>query len=199
MKAAPTLSVVPSAGLLLLVFFVIGGLAQQQTTFGSEMEIDRKEKIPPSFIQLLDKSDRRQLNKCQHNVDYPELRKSNLLDHFLVSALSVRNVKSRLDLLVVQANSICFWGAHNTKFWILSKEKSESAKNYKKIFEGQMDGLNISDRTSQIYPNLEIMNHTAIEFYKSTLRYSGGRYKVQSCYVENMGDDSPNRPKMKVQ
>ncbi len=186
--------------LMLLSLFVSNGFSQdsrQQTTFGSEMEIEKPIKVPSSFFRQMTKADRRKLNECQHQTEYPALQKKNWHDHFVGSVLDVRNAKGSLDILVVQADSGCFWGAHNTKFWILSKRKSESPKNYKKIFEGQMDGLEVANRASRVYPNLEIMSHTAIEMFTTTYRYRSGRYRAGACYVENMGDDSPNRPRVK--
>ncbi len=196
---------VPRLGFVILLSLCVFGIngfsqaRQQQRSFSSGEPMDRPVHVPSSFIRLMSREDRRKLNKCQRQSEYPTLRKKNIYDHFLGSMLDVRNSKGGLDLMVVQADSGCFYGAHNTMFWILSKKKGSSSKNYKKIFEGQMDGLDVAKRTSGIYPNLEIINHTAIEAFSTTYRYLRGRYRAGECWAYNMGDPNSNQSRIRCE
>jgi len=179
---------------LVVVFSAVGISAQdpgQQMTFGSEMDVMRPVKVPSSFLPQLGRGDRQQLARCQTQPDYPALRKKSRSDYFVGSLLNVRGKIGALDLLIVQSNSGCFYGAHNARFWILGKRKRESAMRYTKRFEIQADGLTVSAKTTRYYPDLEVFSHTAVEGFTSTYRYSQGRYRVIYCYAEQLGDDSP--------
>lgn len=168
-------------------------LGQQQTVFGSEMEIERPVKVPGRFVSLLSRDDRQRLSECQTGEYAADLRKEHILDHFLASNMDVRNASGNLQLMIVQANSLCFWGAHNTHLWVLAKSKNAPATSYKMIFDGQMDWLEVAAKAVNIYPDVTVINHTAVEYFKSVMSYSRGEYRVKSCYAFPMGEDPPTR------
>lgn len=166
---------------------------KRQTDFGSESEIVRPVAIPQSFFRSLSPEDRRQLRKCQSDDEF-NLRKERESDHFVGSTLNLTTRRGRIDVLVVQARSICFMGAHNTRFWMLVKKRGASTKSYVKMFEMQADGFYIGDSTKRDYPELSFMSHTAIENFTNTFSYIRGRYRNVSCYARPNGDES-NPPK----
>lgn len=178
----------------ILFFVAAGGIlanaqgAGQQTTFGSETEIVRPVAVSISVLKKIGVDDWQHAEECQKDSQF---RKKTLSDHFLASALKVQTSKGKRDLLVIQANSICFWGAHNTHIWILAKNVGEKAGSYRKIFDVQTDWLKVSTRSRRPFPDLTVFSHTAVELYISTYRYSRGNYRATRCDVQRMGDDSP--------
>lgn len=178
----------------IVLFVIASGMAvkaqghAQQTTFGSETEIVRPATVSISILKKIGAEDWKQAEKCQKDDQF---REKALSDHFLASALNVQTLKGKLDLLVIQANSICFWGAHNTHIWILAKGPGEKSSSYRKIFDVQTDWLEVSTRSRRSFPDLKLFSHTAVELYVTTLRYSSGSYREVKCDVQMMGDDSP--------
>jgi hypothetical protein len=186
---------------VVVFFFTLvaaNNLAQgkQQTRFGPEIDIEQRAGIPSYFSALLTKDDRQMLTRCQHDNELSYLHKKSALDHFVGSFLDVRNPSGITTLLIVQSDSSCFNGAHNSKFWILAKQKNKTSARYKKIFEGQADGLEVAKKANLRYPRLEVFSHTAVEGYTSTLKYSRGTYRTVSCYVEALEDDKSTRRKI---
>jgi hypothetical protein len=165
---------------------------RQQTNFGSEVDVQQPVKVPLSFRSQLSKDDKHKLERCQSEADL-NLKKQSWSDHFVGSSLTVRNRIGELDLLVVQGDSGCFWGAHNTQFWILSKKKGAPPNSYRKLFEIRSDGLGISPRAKNIHPDVEVVSHTAVEGFTSKYRYLRGRYRETSCYAWPLGDESPTQ------
>jgi hypothetical protein len=187
---------------IMLVLSAVSGSGQtrtasQQTVFGAEEDIVRPTKIPSTFVRQLSPADRKRLKECQGDKNVPGRQRRNAVEYFIGSLLHVRNSTGGLNLLIVQSNALCFDGAHNSRFWVLDKKKSEPATKYNAIFDIQADGLTVSPRAARVYPDLEVFSHTAIEGFTSTFKYSRGRYRRTSCYVEPLGDDSPKHPRVR--
>lgn len=181
--------------IVIVLFVIAGGMAvkaqghAQQTTFGSETEVVRPVAVSQSVLKKIGAKDWQRAEECQKDNQF---REKTLSDHFLASALKVQTSKGKLDLLVIQANSICFWGAHNTHIWILAKNVGEKAGSYRKIFDVQTDWLKVSTISRRRFPDLTLFSHTAVELYISTYRYFRGSYRATKCDVQMAGDDSPN-------
>lgn len=162
--------------------------AAQQTMFGSEVEVTRAVAVSNSVLRKIGRDDWNELKKCQGNEFR---REKKISDHFLGSLLTVRTSGGEKDLLILQGNSGCFRGFHNTRIWILAKKSGAADRTYKKIFEVQTDWLEVSTSSQSAFPNLTVYSHTAVELYITTFRYSRGRYRQVGCNVQKAGDDSP--------
>ncbi|HQZ98535.1 MAG TPA: hypothetical protein PLP21_19635 [Pyrinomonadaceae bacterium] len=178
-----------------IFLFVVSGVmtvraqnTAQQTMFGSEVEITRPVTVSPSVLRKTGRDVRNEMIKCQKDK---YRRATTLSDHFLGSLLNVHTSTGEKELLILQGNSGCFWGAHNTRILILAKKSGTADSTYKKIFEVQTDWLEVSTRSRRPLPDLTVFSHTAVELYVTTLRYSSGSYREVKCDVQMMGDDSP--------
>lgn len=178
-----------------IFLFVVSGVmtvraqnTAQQTMFGSEVEITRPVTVSPSVLRKTGRDVRNEMSKCQKDK---YRRATTLPDHFLGSLLNVHTSTGEKELLILQGNSGCFWGAHNTRIVILAKKSGTADSTYKKIFEVQTDWLEVSTRSRRPFPDLTVFSHTAVELYVSTYRYSRGNYRAIKCDVQMAGDESP--------
>jgi len=178
-----------------IFLFVAGGVmavraqgAAQQTMFGSEVEVTRPVAVSNNVLRKIGRDVRNEMSKCQKDK---YRRATTLSDHFLGSILNVHTSTGEKELLILQGNSGCFWGAHNTRILILAKKSGTADSTYKKIFETQTDWLEISTKSRRAFPDLTVVQHTAVELYITPFRYSHGRYRQVRCNVQKMGDDSP--------
>lgn len=178
-----------------MFLFVAGGVmavraqgAAQQIMFGSEVEVTRPVAVSNSVLRKIGRYDWNELEKCQGD-EFRRARK--ISDHFLGSLLTVRTSAGEKEVLILQGNSGCFWGAHNTRIWILAKKSGAADRTYKKIFEVQTDWLEVSTKSRRAFPDLTVIQHTAIKLYVMIYRYSRGAYRQVRCNVQKAGDDSP--------
>lgn len=188
----------------LLIVFAILGLtashaqrAKQRTTFGSEMDMLRPAKIPIAIFRQFAAEDWEQLEKCQNDADYPNLRKTRIADHFVGSLMKTQNGDGGLDLLVVRSDSGCFNGAHNARFWLFFKRRGAPTAAYKLRFKIQADALDVAAKSGKVYPDLDVFSHTATKGFTSVYRYGKRGYRVSACYEQELGNESERRRRVK--
>lgn len=162
---------------------------QQQSTFSSEEAFNLPAKLPSSILATLKLVDGGELQRCQNNEEFPTLQRARLEDHFVASKLDVKKSTGKLRVLVVRSNSGCFNGAHAARFWLFAKREAAKNSEYKLIFETIADGLTVSRRSVQTFPNIKTISHTATKGYSTNFVYKRGSYRKQSCYFRDLGEE----------
>jgi hypothetical protein len=164
---------------------------REQTSFGAETPIDRPVKLPAVVVkQLLEFEDGR-LKQCLQNSDETA---ADVPKHFTASEADINGDGAR-DL-VVQAESLCFMGAHLTTWWVFSKTESKFgmrvAPGYDLVFSGRGDGLSILKATTYGFRDIETVNFAGAgsQFYTTVWKFDGSEYKARLCTVESGGKKS---------
>lgn len=151
-----------------------------QTEFSSEGKIKKAVKLPAAVLKQLGEYDERQLGKCQKDKS---LRKPNAAGHFAATAINFNG--DNLTDLVVQAQTPCFMGAHNTVFWIFTRSNQA---NYKMTFDTAADYLKILDSSTKNFRDIETASHTAVELYTIKWKFDGEKYQKSECTVRDEND-----------
>ncbi len=89
--------------------------------------------------------------------------------------------------LVVRAQHGCFWGAHITQFWLLSKAKA----NYRVVFTGRADGLRVLSNRTNGYRDVQLIfiMQAGAEANLVTFKYEDGEYKESNSKTERSKDN----------
>lgn len=151
-----------------------------QTEFSSEGKIKKAFKLPAAVLKQLGEYDEHQLGKCQKDTS---LRKAKIIEHFAASALNFNG--DNLTDLIVQAQTPCFMGAHNTVFWIFTRSNKT---NYKMTFDIAADYLKILDSSTNNFRDIETASHTAVELYTIKWKFDGEKYQKSECTVRDEND-----------
>jgi len=154
-------------------------ISQEQTSFSSEGEIKSRVEIPAAVLKQLSEYDNGRLAQCQQEAD---LRRSDAAEHFAASTISL-NDDGRKDLLV-QAQTGCFTGAHNTTFWLFARNNKKSA-DYELIFDIAVDFLKVLKTSAEKYRDIETASHTAVELYTINWEFDGRKYRKSRCRLTN--------------
>lgn len=152
---------------------------QGQNSFSSEEKVSSPVKIPQTILKQLAEYDDGQLEKCQQDK---LTRKPNIAAHFAASKINLNDDKQ--PDLIVQAQTLCFMGAHNTTFWIFTK----SNRKYDLAFDIAVDYLKILDTSSKGFRNIETASHTAVELYTINWKFDGEKYRQSECTVRGEND-----------
>lgn len=147
-----------------------------QTSFSSEGKISKRVKLPAEVFKLLSEYDSGRLLQCQQD-EYT--RKSSIAEHFAATQINL-NGNGRQDL-IVQAQTPCFMGAHNTTFWMFVDANQKSTAGYKLIFDISVDFLKVLKTFSNGYRDIETGAHTAVELYTIKWKYDGQKYQKSEC------------------
>lgn len=153
---------------------------KEQTSFGSEMPIAKRTKLPKDVLEQLAEFDGGALQHCQQSAFS---RRSNIADHFAASSMRV-NSDSQQDL-IVQAQTPCFMGAHNTTFWVFTKVEQRLFPGYDLIFALRADFLNILKTSTNGYRDIKTASHTALELYSTTWKFDGQKYQPKAWTIED--------------
>lgn len=133
-----------------------------------------------NVLEQLGAYDERQLATCQKDKS---LRKAKAADHFAATAINFNG--DNLPDLIVQAQTPCFMGAHNTVFWIFTRSNKT---NYKMTFDIAADYLKILDSSTNKFRDIETASHTAVELYTIKWTYDGEKYQKSECSVSDEND-----------
>ena len=156
---------------------------KEQTSFSSEEKISNAVKLPPNILKQLARYDDGQLEKCQQDK---LTRKRNAAAHFAASKINLNDDKQ--SDFIVQAQTLCFMGAHNTTFWIFTDSKSKSAEKYQLTFDIAVDFLKILNTSTKGFRDIETASHTAVELYTINWKYDGEKYRQNECTVTDEND-----------
>ncbi len=154
-----------------------------QTSFSSEGKITKAVKLPAKVLKQLGAYNAGQLAECQKDKS---LRKTKAADHFAASALNFNG--DNVPDLIVQAQTPCFMGAHNTTFWIFTRSNQKSNADYKMAFDIAADFLKILDTSTNNFRNIETASHTAVELYTIRWKYDGEKYQKSECTISDEND-----------
>lgn len=152
-------------------------IIKEQTSFSSEGKISKPVKIPENVLKQLGEYDDRQLEQCQQDEFS---RKANAAEHFAASKINL-NGDQWLDL-IVQAQTHCFMGAHNTTFWIFT---GKSETTYELTFDIAVDFLEILKTSTKGYRDIETASHTAVELYSVRWKFDSQKYQKSECKVRD--------------
>jgi hypothetical protein len=154
--------------------------AKEQTSFGSETPITRPVKLPKDVLEQLSEFDDGRLKQCQKSEFG---RESDITKHFAASAVNINN-DGQQDL-IVQAQTLCFMGAHNTTFWVFAKVEQRLFPGYDLIFAERADFLGVLKTSTNGYRDIETASHTALELYTTTWKFDGQKYQPRLCTIED--------------
>ncbi|MEJ7577578.1 MAG: hypothetical protein WKF74_11300 [Pyrinomonadaceae bacterium] len=152
---------------------------KEQISFGSETLIKRRVRIPQNVLNQLSDFEDGYLKRCQQD-EYS--RQQNIANHFAASALNI-NSDGQGDL-IVQAQTQCFMGAHNTTFWIFAKVAQRLYPGYDMIFAKRADFLGILKSSTNGYRDIETASHTTLETYTTIWKFDGQNYQPRLCTIQ---------------
>jgi hypothetical protein len=151
--------------------------AKEQTTFSSEEKISNAVKLPTSVLEQLAKFNDQQLEKCL-------TLRANKADHFAATHVNINSDK-RQDL-IVQAQTPCFMGAHNTSFWLFTVNADKQTQNFQLTFDTAVDSLSVLKTYSQGFRDLETRSQTLNEIYTIRWRFDSRKYQPYKCKTINL-------------
>jgi hypothetical protein len=160
----------------------------EQTEFGSETVMSSPVKMPKDVVAQMLETDGGRLKECLKEEGQTE---ADVPKHFAASEVNVNDDGAR-DL-IVQAQSLCFMGAHLTVWWVFSKNEGESGARsrpgYELVFTGGGDGLTILKTATNGFRDIETMSFSGAgtQFSYTVWKFDGGGYKASICTVRNRG------------
>lgn len=153
---------------------------EEQTSFGSETPIATSVKLPQNVLEQLAEVQDGRLKQCQHS----DLRESDIANHFAASAVNINN-DGESDLFV-QAQTLCFMGAHSTTFWIFTKVEQRLFPGYDLVFSQSTDWLELLKTSTNSYRDIRTAGHTALEVYSTVWTFDGRKYQPRECTIEDL-------------
>lgn len=157
---------------------------KQQSVFSSEEKVRNQTKIPHNILQQLKKYNDSQLENCQKDKDF---RQSNISKHFAASKINF----NRFTGFVIQAQTPCFMGAHNTTFWIFQPIQKDK---YKLLFDISADSLTLLKTQTKGYRDVETSSLTVNEVSTIKWKFNGKIYQPKECWRE--GDSTNGKQKV---
>jgi len=154
-------------------------IAREQTNFGSETEINNKVKVPGDVLEQLGEYENGRLKECQSG----NWAEKNQSDHFAASRININGDKQ--SDLIVQAQTLCFMGAHNTTFWIFTEIGQRLSPGYELAFDTRADFLRVLKTSTNGYRDIETASHTAVELFTTLWKFDGQKYQPRECKIEN--------------
>lgn len=151
-------------------------VVKEQTSFSSEGKISNQVKLSADVLKQLSEYENGRLSECQRDAD---ISKQNSAEHFAASKINL-NGDGRQDLLV-QAQTGCFMGAHNTTFWLFTGVNQKSNADYKLVFDTAVDSLRVLRTSANDYRDIETASHTAVELYTIKWKFDGRKYVKSEC------------------
>lgn len=156
---------------------------KEQTSFSSEGKISKPVKLPSEVLEQLAQYDEGQLTKCQQDEF---TRRPSVAEHFAAAPINLDG-DQRADL-IVQAQTPCFMGAHNTTFWMFTDSGAKPNVNYKMTFDITADFLTILKTSSNGFRDIETSSHTAVELYTIRWKFDGKKYRQSECLLRDEND-----------
>lgn len=158
---------------------------KQQTSFGVEEPFERPVALPSEALEALESSklSADMLRDCaeREGIKVSEIPAS----WFVGSQVELSGLRS--SGLVVRAEHGCFWGAHITQFWLLSK----AGTHYHVVFTGRADAFRILSKRTNGYPDLQLIfvKKAGAEITYVTFEYGIGEYTESDSKTEHPYDD----------
>jgi hypothetical protein len=161
-------------------------LQAEQTEFGSETVMSKPVQMPKDVVAQMLETDGGRLKECLKQEGQTE---ADVPKHFTASEVNVNDDGAR-DL-VVQAQSLCFMGAHLTVWWVFSKVGggfgARVGPGYDLVFTGGGDGLKVLKTATNGFRDIETMSFSGAgtQFSYTVWKFDGGGYKARICTVKN--------------
>jgi hypothetical protein len=157
----------------------------QQTSFSAGEEFEHPVALPSGALKALETSklSAAMLRGCavDEGIKVNEIPAS----WFVASWIELR--RDRSSGLVVRAKPPCFWGAHVTDFWLLSR----TGANYYVIFTGRADAFRVLPGRANGYPKVQLIfaaQAGAVITYV-TFDYVNGEYTESDSSTERPYDN----------
>jgi hypothetical protein len=154
---------------------------KQQTDFDMEMPLERPVVLPSGALRALRTSNLSagMLRDCAENegVDVNQIPAS----WFVSSWIDLSGARS--SGLVVRAEHGCFWGAHITQFWLVSK----AGAHYRVVFTGKADAFRVLATRTSGYRDVQLIfaMQAGAEINYVTFKYTDGEYRESDNRTEH--------------
>ena len=154
--------------------------SKQQTSFSAGEEFEHPVVLPSGALKALETSklSAEMLRDCavDEGIKVNEIPAS----WFVGSGIELR--RGRSSGLVVGAKHGCFWGAHITQFWLLSK----NGANYYVVLTGRADGFRVLSKRTNGYCDVQLIfvAQAGAEITYVTFEYANGEYVESDSRTE---------------
>jgi hypothetical protein len=81
-----------------------------------------------------------------------------------------------------------FYGAHLFRYWFVTSKEVNGKNEHNMAFWSGGDGVKVLSSITNGYHDIQVLSHTAVELYTSTLKYNGTQYVESDCFVETFQD-----------
>jgi hypothetical protein len=155
-----------------------------QTSFSAGEEFEHPVALPSGALKALETSklSAEMLRGCavDEGIKVNEIPAS----WFVGSWVELRRGRSGL---VVGAKPGCFWGAHVTQFWLLSK----IGANYNVVFTGRADAFRVLSEWTNGYPKVQLIfaAQAGAEITYVTFDFANGEYTESDSRTERPYDN----------
>ncbi|MGO9086503.1 MAG: hypothetical protein ACLQBK_14845 [Candidatus Sulfotelmatobacter sp.] len=159
--------------------------SKQQMSFSAGEEFEHPVALPSGALKALETSklSAEMLRGCaaDEGIKINEIPAS----WFVGSWIELRGGRS--SGLVVSAKQGCFWGAHISQFWLLSKNEA----NYYVVFTGRADGFRVLSKRTNGYRDVQLIfaAQAGAEITFVTFEYANGEYVESDSRTERPYDN----------
>jgi hypothetical protein len=159
--------------------------SKQQTNFSAGEEFEHPIVLPSGALKALETSklSAEMLRDCavDEGIKVNEIPAS----WFVGSWIELR--RGRSSGLAVGAKPGCFWGAHITQFWLLSKNRA----NFYVVFTGRADGFRVLSKRTNGYCDVQLIfaAKAGAEITYVTFEYANGEYVESDSRTERPYDN----------
>lgn len=160
--------------------------SKQQTTFSAGEEFEHPVVLPSGALKALETSklSAQMLRDCAVNegIKVNEIPAS----WFVGSWIELGRGRSS-GLVVGAPKPDCFWGAHITQFWLLSK----NGDNYNVVFTGRADAFSVLSKRTNGYCDVQLIfvGQAGAQITYVTFEYANGEYVESDSKTERPYDD----------
>lgn len=160
--------------------------SKQQTIFSAGEEFEHSVVLPSAALKALgtSKLSAEMLRDCavDEGIKVNEIPTS----WFIGSWIELSRGRSS-GLVVGAPKPGCFWGAHITQFWLLSK----NGDNYNVVFTGRADGFSVLSKRTNGYRDVQLIfaAQAGAEITYVTFEYANGEYRESESRTERPYDN----------
>jgi hypothetical protein len=159
--------------------------SKQQTIFSAEEEFEHPVVLPSAALKALETSklSAEMLRDCalDEGIKVSEIPASWFVGSWIELS------RGRSSGMVVGAKPVCFWGAHITQFWLLSKDGDD----YNVVFTGRADAFEVLSKRTNGYCDVELIfaGQAGAEITSVTFEYANGEYTESDSSTERPYDN----------
>jgi hypothetical protein len=159
--------------------------SKQQTSFSAGEEFEHPIALPSAALKALETSklSAEMLRGCalDEGIKADEIPASWFVGSWIELS------RGRSSGLVVGAKPGCFWGAHITQFWLLSK----NGDNYNVVFTGRSDAFEVLSKRTNGYCDVQLIfaGQAGAEITYVTFEYANGEYVESDRKTERPYDN----------